>query len=62
MPVEELLEDIQDARSIFVIGKYAIPGKIYMNTSTANKIKFEKIDMEIIIDDKIPDDKFKLEA
>ena len=24
MPVEELLEDIQDARSIFVIGKYAI--------------------------------------
>lgn len=62
MTVEELLEDIQDARSIFVIGKYKIPQKIYMNTSTANKIKFEKIDMEIIIDDKIPDDKFKLEA
>ena len=33
-----------------------------MNTSTASKIKNEKIDMEIIIDDKIPDDRFKLEA
>ena len=62
MSIEELLRDIQDARSIFVIGKYDIPRKIYVNTSTANKIKFEKIDMEIIIDDKIPDDKFKLEA
>lgn len=61
MTVEELIEEIKDARKIFVLHWGKIPYFVSMNSDT--KLKFNKteiLDMEILIDDSLADDEFKL--
>lgn len=66
MTSEELLEDIRDSRIIFINREFKVPKKICVNSITAKKLldkskDIKVIGMDVIIDDSLKNDKFRLE-
>lgn len=61
MTVEKLIEEIQDARKIFVLHWGKVPYFVSMNSDTRLKFnKTEILGLEILIDDSLADDEFRL--
>lgn len=61
MTLQELLDSIESARIIMIQYDRKVPDYVSMNSNTKMKIaKPEIFHMEILIDDKLADDEFRL--
>lgn len=61
MTKEQLIEEIIDARRIFVLHWNKIPSYVSVNSDTKLKLgHIDSLSLEILIDDKLADDEFRL--
>jgi hypothetical protein len=61
MTVEDLINNIECMRYVMIQHDRRVPKYISMNENTRHKLKkYELFHMEILIDDKLADDEFRL--